>query len=418
MFALIDANSFYASCEAVFEPQSRNKPLIVLTNNDGCVCALNRQAKALGIPKFSPYFKIKHLCDKHNVIVRSSNYELYSNLSSKMMTILSRYSDNQYIYSIDESFLKFDNYDKAISNWTDYGRGIRRTIYKETRLPVCVGFGPSVTLAKAANHGAKNIKGYRGVAVIDDEKSRRYILENMEVGEVWGIGRKISAKLKLDNIQTAWDLSNVSPQLARRYFNIEVEKTVRELNGEACINWSEARTPKKQIYSTRSFGYKVTCNNELRESLAQHATTVAEKLRRQGSLVSTLHLFAASSPFGDSPVRHMINCNLVVPSNDTSVLVGIVCGAIDKLFVSGVKYHNAGVGAIVLVNSDCYQHDLFNQSTDNPKLMQALDDINSRYGRNTMSFAAGGFDNKWSMKRAYLSPNYTGSWGELVKIRC
>lgn len=278
MYALIDANAFYASCETVFNPKLRTQPVVVLTNNDACVCAVNRLAKELGVPKFSPYFKIKELCERNNVVVKSSNYELYADLSHKMMNVIGKFSNDQYIYSIDECFLYFKQFEKIIDDFHVYGSKIRRAVFRETRLPVCVGFGSTPTLAKAANHIAKKYKKYRGVAVIDTEEARVDILSKMDINDVWGIGRKTSERLRLLNIRSGLELANCPPAIIRKDFNIEIERTVRELNNEKCIHWDEIRSPKKQIYSTRSFGKRIHKIEDLHQALSGHIVTAARSL--------------------------------------------------------------------------------------------------------------------------------------------
>ncbi|MCL1132708.1 Y-family DNA polymerase, partial [Shewanella sairae] len=240
MFALIDANSFYCSAEQVFRPEWRGKPVIVLSNNDGMIVSANRQAKEAGIPKFKPFFEIKELCEQKGVIALSSNYELYSSLSAHMMQVIGRFAPEQHIYSIDESFLSFKHYQRAIPCLITHAHKIRRAVWKETRLPVCVGIGETVTLAKVANHAAKKMRGYRGVCAITSDEQRLHILAEMPVADVWGIGKKISARLHLMGVNTALQLANYPPTLAKREFNIEVERTIRELNGEQCIAWDEA----------------------------------------------------------------------------------------------------------------------------------------------------------------------------------
>ena len=418
MYALVDANAFYASCETVFNPDLRNKPVIVLTNNDGCVCATNRMAKSLNIPKFSPYFKIRQLCESNNVVVKSSNYELYADLSYKMMNVIGRYADEQHIYSIDESFLYLKNYTKIIDNFHAYGTKIRRAVYKETRLAVCVGIAPTPTLAKAANHIAKKIKSYRGVAVINDEQSRINILSSMSVSDVWGIGRKISAKLKAQNIHSALDLANYPVGLARRNFNIEIERTVRELNGEQCIHWDEVKSPKKQIYSTRSFGQRIFTKEQLHQSLSEHVAIVAKKLRSQSSLVRYMTIFSSSSPFDDNPVYKKAFCTFIAPTNDTSVMLAAIAQAMDSIFSNNVAYYRAGIGCLDLIDECFQQQDLFIPNQDNVQLMQCVDTINNRYGKNTLAFAVQGTEQKWAMKREFLSPKYTTRWPDIPKIDC
>ena len=247
MYALVDAVSYYASAEKVFDPSIRHKPVVVLTNNDGCICAVCPIAKQLGIPKFTPYFQIKDFLVKYQVVIRSSNYELYADLSDRMMNVIGRFCDNQYVYSIDESFLYFEKYHSIISDWYNYGHHIVDTVWQETRLPVGVGFGTTATLAKAANHAAKKLSGFDGVAVIDNDKSRQEILSRMSVTDVWGIGNRLGKKLNLLGVETAWQLANQNPKVMRSQFGVVVERTVNELNGISALSWDDVKQPKKKI---------------------------------------------------------------------------------------------------------------------------------------------------------------------------
>lgn len=245
MYALVDANSFYCSAEQVFRPDWRGKPVVVLSNNDGCVVAANRHAKEAGIEKFKPFFQVKALCEQKGVIALSSNYELYADLSSKMMQVIGRLAPEQHIYSIDESFLSFERCYPAIPCLKTHGMKLRRAVWRECRLPVCVGFGPTLTLAKIANHAAKKIQGYNGVCVLDSEQERRTILSKLGAGDIWGIGKRIQARLKFMGINTALELADYPPALARKEFNVEVERTIRELNGQPCKAWDQSRADKK-----------------------------------------------------------------------------------------------------------------------------------------------------------------------------
>lgn len=230
----------------------------MLSNNDGCIVAANRQAKEAGVPKFKPYFQIKALCEQKGVIALSSNYELYSDLSAKMMEVIGRFAPEQHIYSIDESFLSFKHSYPAIPCLREHGAKLRKAVWKECRLPVCVGIAPTLTLAKVANQAAKKIRGYQGVCVLDSEQERIKVLKGLSAGDVWGIGQKTTKRLSHVGINTALELANFPTGLIRKDFKIDVGRTVRELNGQACINWGGARADKKQIYSTRSMGERIT----------------------------------------------------------------------------------------------------------------------------------------------------------------
>lgn len=422
MFALCDANGFYAACEKVFNPSLRNKPVVVLSNNDGCVVAACGITKGLDIDfKFRPYFQIKLALDKAGVVACSSNYELYADLSQKMMVTCGRFAKDYHIYSIDECFLDFADvyaYEKT-DQWMAMGSDIRQTVWRETRLPIGVGIGLTATLAKAANHAAKRIEGYRGVAVINDEKSRHHILSRMALIDVWGIGGKLSKRLTAMGYKNAYELSQASPQLIRKQFSILLENTVRELNGEVRLNWDDVRPGKKEIYSTRSFGQRVTTKRELLVSLMGHAEKVSAKLRAQGSKAKSICLFASSSPHDNTPhVNKQTIATLTMPTSDLMVLSNLVTQAVDNLFVDGVQYYKSGIGAINLIDEDKVQQDLFEPSMDDRDLMQCLDGINAKFGNGALKVAARGVNQGSAMKRDRLSPQYTTRWGHIPRVKC
>ncbi len=418
MFALVDANSFYCSAEQVFRPDWRGKPVIVLSNNDGCVVAANRQAKEAGIPKFKPYFEVKSLCDLKGVIALSSNYELYADLSAKMMEVIGRFAPEQHIYSIDESFLSFHRSFPAITDLKEHGSLIRRAVWKECRLPVCVGMGTTLTLAKIANHAAKKIPGYQGVCVIDNDHQRISILKQLDVVDVWGIGRRISARLKHMGINTAFDLAQCASERARLEFSVEVERTVRELNGIACKGWDAARADKKQIYSTRSVGKRITELEQLEQALSKHAAIAAHKARHQKSLCKAMLCFASNSPFDDKPQSFRMVHHFPYPTSDSIQLVKIATKAATQLFKPGVYYYKIGVGLIDLVDGRHEQFDLLNQSLGNDKLMKVFDSLNQKYGTDSLFIGSQGIDPKWGMRREMLTPQYTTKWLDIPKVRC
>lgn len=418
MYALVDAVSFYASAEKVFDPSIRNKPVVVLTNNDGCICAVCPIARKLGVPKFEPYFKVKWFLQKHGVVVRSSNYELYANLSERMMNVIARYCDNQHIYSIDESFLLFKNYDGLIKDWHKYGHEIRRAVWKETKLPVGVGFGTTLTLAKAANHAAKKLSGYNGVAVIDSVQSSKAILERMAVNDVWGIGRKISKRLKQQDIHTAYQLSTQSPKNIRKQFSVVTERTVNELKGVNCLSWDEVRENKQEIFSTRSFGQRIVDIYSLQSALTTHGAIVAKKVRQQGSLIKKLLIFASSSPHDKNYYKQALVFKFPVATDNSCDIAYAISLIINNIFIEGTRFYRCGVGAIELESRSFQQPDLLMPDNSNPMLMNCLDQINNRYGRGTLKLGAEGQSEAWQMKRHFLSPQYTSNWQDIPKIRC
>ncbi|EGR2227760.1 Y-family DNA polymerase [Vibrio parahaemolyticus] len=418
MFALVDANSFYCSAESVFRPDWRGKPMVVLSNNDGTAVAVNRLAKEAGIPKFQPYFKIKDLCSLKNVIVVSSNYELYATLSMNMMSVIGRFAPTQYIYSIDESFLSFDRTNQAIPDLSEQGRKIRRAVWKECRLPVCVGFGETLTLAKAANQIAKTRKELKGVCLIDSEPFRKDVLSKMPVNDVWGIGRRLSERMKFMGVTSALDLANMPPEKARREFNVNVERTVRELNGVRCLHWDSVASPKKEIFSTRSVGARIRDPESLREAIAKHCATASKKARQQNTLCRTMVVFAGNSPFDDRHIVKRATYRFSYPTADVTAITKAASSLMADIYSPEIDYYKIGVGFVEMVSGEQEQGDLFNPEPNNPKLMSVLDGLNHRFGDKTLFLGAEGIEQKWEMRREMLTPRYTSDWNSLPSIKC
>jgi DNA polymerase V len=414
----VDAVAFYASAEKVFDPSIRKRPVVVLTNNDGCICAVSPEARKLNVPKFEPYFKLRKFLEQHNVVVRSSNYELYADLSTRMMNVISRFCDNQYIYSIDESFLQFTGFKSIIDDWHAYGQDIRLAVWRETKLPVGVGFGTTPTLSKAANHAAKKLEGYNGVAIIDDDYSANEILAKMEVTDVWGIGGRLGKKLNMMRIYSALDLKKQNPKYMRKQFSVVVERTIEELNGQICMSWDDVKQPKQEVFSTRSFGERVTDVHDLKSSLSTHCSIVGKKLRHQGSMTKRLMIFAHSSPHEDNFYKRSFLYDFPVPTSDSRVLANAVNEVLPQLFSKGVRFYKAGIGAIELVPEQLMQADLFTPTLNNTKLMNSLDSINKVFGKGTIRLASEQQAKSWEMKRDFLSPRYTTRWSDIPKIKC
>jgi DNA polymerase V len=418
MFALVDAAGFYASCEKVIDIKLRDRPVIVLSNNDGCVVAACPIAKKLGAPKFEPYFKVKDFVRKNKVVVRSSNYELYGDLSDRFMKCAHQFAPEQYIYSIDECFL--DLHRCNISNWIEYGWKIRRTIWQETKIPVCVGIAPTLTLAKAGNFASKNIKGCNGVMAISTPETRKQVLQIMPVEKVWGIGRQLTKHLNLLGIETAWDLANQPTKRMRREFNVNVERTVRELNGKPCLVWDQQRATKKEIFSTRSTGKRITRLNELKQALAFHANIVTRKARKQNTAIKELVVFAQNSPHdknSDYYSRSGLH-QFIIATTDTTQVSAAATALAKQIFDSNVRFYRVGVGAIRLEPKLPLQNDLFRENEDKIELMECLDEINSLWGMDTIHLAAQGITKSFAMKRELLSPQYTTRWKHLPQIKC
>ena len=422
MYALCDVNSMYASCEKVFDPSIRNRPVVVLTNNDGQICAACGIAKRMGIgKKFVPFFQVKDELEQAGAVIRSSNYELYAALSQRLMDTCSKFAPHTHIYSIDECFLFYGKHSTYIppEGWVQHATNIRRTVWREVRLPIGVGIAKTPTLAKAANHAAKRIEGYNGIAVIDNEQTRKHILTNMNVTDVWGIGRRIGARLNALGITTALQLANQPPALVRKQFSVLAESTVHELNGRVMLNWDEVRAPKKEIYSSRSFGQRITEFAQLRYALAVHAEIAAAKLRRQGGLANSLTIFATSSPHDSSGYyRKSVFHRFTVPTADSRLIMAACTQAVETIFKEGIRFYRCGVGLLDLSDASSYQLDLFSQTTDSPGLMQLIDSINHKYGRGTVHLAGQGAGHKFTMRREFLSPQFLTRWADLPRLHC
>jgi DNA polymerase V len=418
MIGLIDGTSFYASTEQIFNPSLRSRPVLVLSNNDGVVVALSPLAKRLGFKKFEPIWLQQHLVEKHNAAVFSSNYALYGEMSRRLHDRLSEFSQDQYRYSIDESFLRFDN--GSISDWIAFGRFIRRTIWDELRVPTGVGFGETITLSKAANHAAKRLSGYRGVCHIH-HGNRKEILSQMAVSDIWGIGNRLAARLKLFGVTSALDLASQDPDTLRRSFSINIAKTIKELNGIPEFYWDDIKPAKQQIFSTRSFGTRVRTLEALERSLVSHALTVTRKARQQQSLVAQVVMFASTAGM-DRTVRTVksTSVHFIRPTDCYKEIARAVLPKCIELYDPHLDYAKAGVGAVDLVSASNFQFDLFTGQPPAPGVSQVIDRINERFGPGHMTVGAALSTSveSWQMRRSMLSPSYLTSWRELPVVRC
>lgn len=417
MFALIDCNSFYASCEQVFRPDLRGKPVVVLSNNDGFIVARSKEAKALGIPDLEPYFKVQDLLRKHNVAVFSSNYPLYGDLSNRMVQTLKHYAAEIEVYSIDEVFVRPV---KVFGDLKCYGRQMRDAVWKQVRIPVSVGMASTKTLAKLANKAAKKIPALECVCILEREDQREWLLRRILVRDIWGIGSRFSARLNLMGIYTGWDLANTNTKNLRRHVNVNLERTVEELNGVSCLELEEVPPAKKQIYCSRSFGEKATELEPILQATALYASRAAEKLRRQNHFVKTLHVFLQTSPFDKNNYNKSATIQLPYPTDDTRVISSYARHAVATLYREGYAFLKSGVGLIDIADKRFFQTDLFcqRQSTHTDLVMQTLDKVNSRFGKGTFYTAAEGVQKKWSIQQKFRSGSYTTSWGEIPTVIC
>ncbi|MCK5647431.1 MAG: Y-family DNA polymerase [Gammaproteobacteria bacterium] len=418
MYCLVDCNSFYASCEQVFRPDLRNKPVVVLSNNDCFIVARSAQAKAMGIGDLQTIFEIKSWMQQQNIAIFSSNYPLYGDLSARVMATLQLFSSRVEIYSIDEMFLYLEGVNSELMN--DYGSQIKKTVYQHTAIPVGVGIAPTKTLAKLANRAAKTIKKCEGVCVLDTAEKWDWMKKRTPVNKIWGISSRFSARLADLNIYTALELANADPKHIRRYFNVCVERIIEELNGHACLSLEEIPAIKKQIYCSRSFADKTTQLQPILDAVSLYVARACEKLRAQQSLSASLQVLLYTARYES----HYYNSHRVIqlpyPSDDTRLISAIARTAIQHLFKPGVAYIKAGVGLLDLSSKKHQQLDMFHagQSAKTDQLMAVMDKINKNYGRNSIYVAAEGVHKKWVMRQAYRSPCYTSQWNELPEIQC
>jgi DNA polymerase V len=415
MFALVDCNSCYASCEQIFRPDLRGKPVIVLSNNDGCIIARSREAKVLGIPDLQPYFKVKHLIKRHRVAVFSSNFRLYGDISQRVMDTLRHFSPNIEIYSIDEMFLDLDGIHLSLE---DYGRKMKTTLWQQVKMPVSVGIAPSKTLAKLANYAAKNIPKCQGVCLLDNPEKWQWLMKRVPVTKIWGVGSRIGKRLTEHSIYTAWDLASSNPKTMRRHFSVCLERTVEELNGTTCLDLEDNPPAKKQIYCSRSFGNKPSELDPLLQAISLYACRATEKLRAQQHLVSTIHIFIHTSPHQLNYYSNSTVVKLPYPTDDSRVIVAKAKQAVRKLYRPGYKYLKSGIGLIEIMPKQHCQPDFFQppQEKTADALMATLDNINQRYGSGSAFLAGEGIRERWPMRQQHRSPCYTTDWSDLPTI--
>lgn len=417
-----DGNNFYASCEGNFDSSLRGRPLIVLSNNDGCVVARSQEAKDLGIKMGQPLFQIKDFILKHKVVLRSSNYALYDNMSRRFHRILRDFSPVQEVYSIDESFLDMTGFDTH--NLYDIGQEMRRRCRQWIGLPICVGFGYSKTEAKLADFLAKKRPHFNGVcdltSMSDEEIDAIYA--SVDVGEVWGIGSRLAAKLNGLGIHNVLQLKRTDPEFMRQQYSVVLEKTVRELNHVSCMALEEIAPAKKSIMSAKGFGTAVTSLVELQQALTQYIGEATEKLRRDKSLAKTLQLFVMTSQHLPDVERYHAGTRFPLPSptDDTLQITNIALWALKQLYKPGYRYQKVGVMLDDLVPREGGQEDLFAwkaPSSKSTKLMTVMDAVNTKYGRGTVRPASQGFSTRWEMRREMMSRHFTTRWDELPVIR-
>jgi len=410
MFALIDCNSFYASCEKIFRPDLKHRPIVVLSNNDGCVIARSPEAKKMGISMTQPWYQVKDQYLSKGGVVFSSNYELYADISNRVMNVLSDLCPEIDIYSIDEAFLDLRTFRKNI-DLVNFAYDCKKRIKDWIGVPVSIGIAPTKTLAKLANKVAKDDPRFDGVVILSEPRVIRHFLKSIPIEKIWGIGRKLTAKLENIDIKTAYDLSQVNSRLIGDNFNVVLERTVRELKGQSCITLHDFMEPKKQIMVSRSFGRSIRSKSVLSEAISFHASRAAEKLRHEKQKCRLITAFIRSNRF-NTRVRQIYaakSFELVHPTDDTRIIIKNANRILDQIFSDGYQYAKAGILLSDFTNKYGYQMSLFDKKRDEKmasRLMETVDYINLMEIAK-IGFGNQGYRNTWRMKREIKSKRYT-----------
>ncbi len=419
--ALVDCNSFYASCEAIFKPYLKNQPVVVLSNNDGCVIARSSLAKKVGIKMGVPFFEVKKIVKQNNVKVFSSNYTLYANISSRVMGVLKNYCDQLEIYSVDEAFLILNKYSER--SFFQRAIQIKKTVKKWIGVPVSIGIANNKTLSKIANHLAK--KDELGTQVVEllDRRQIEIALKVLEVGDIWGVGSRISKFLQSNSIQTAYDLYSSDPRWVRQHLGVVGERTYRELHGEMCFPIIESPEAKKQCRVSRSFESYVENFKELEQRIISYATRASEKIRSDQLQAKKITVFIRSNKFNkkNQPYYRDKTYSFISPTNDLFEIVRLAVEALSSIYKPGIKYKKAGVLLSDLSSEGIYNRDLFFQRSENDllkkmKVNRVFDRLNSRYGSGTICIAKENYEKYYLTRRKNLSPAYTSSFYELPVV--
>jgi DNA polymerase V len=411
--ALIDVNNFYVSCERVFNPKLEDKPVVVLSNNDGCAISRSNEAKELGIKMGTPWFKLKEFAKQENVTALSSNYTLYLDMSHRVMTLLSKFSPDQEVYSVDESFLDLTSFKSK--DLIKYGQQIKTKIKQWSGLPVSIGIGSTKTLSKLANHIAKKNPSFKGVCNLNvmDEDTLETWMSHFPVSDVWGVGRSLAPKLNQLGIISVLDLKHADPDYIRQQFSIVLEKTVRELNGVMCIELKDIEEPNKEIIVSRSFGRRVRDKQELIEAVTSYTSRAAERMRKQNSVATSLYIYIRTSPHNDKKhYANGVNIPLFQPSDDTIVLTNAALLGLDYIYRDGFDYQKAGITLCNLTSKDKVQGNLFSNTISNSR-MRVMDTINQRW-KGKLRLGSEGITKEWEMKANFKSRNYTTNWDQLI----
>ncbi len=415
MIALVDCNNFYASCERVFQPSLENKPIIVLSNNDGCAVARSNEAKALGIKMGAPYFEIKHICDKHRVNVFSSNYTLYGNMSKRVMNTLQQFAPRQEIYSIDECFLDL----AGMQDLTEHGQKIRKTVKQWTGIPVGVGIAKTKVLAKFANHLAKKYPFLNGVCNLEElgESRTNKAMQIVGVEEIWGVGRKIAEKLKNMGIKTVYELKTANPKHMSKIFSVNIERIVYELNGTQCMELEEYQEPNKQIISSRSFGKAVQDKDTLISALTYHTENISKKLRKQNLFARQMLIFAHTNRFKDNYFSRTVNIVFPVALDSFRYMAKYLDNAVTEIYRPGIEFKKAGIIINEIVGNESETRDLFdNVNIRKDSLLPTLEYIKRQFGKKSICLAAAKLSDSWIMNQELTSKHYTTDIEDIIYV--
>lgn len=418
IFALVDCNNFYASCERVFDPRLEGKPIVVLSNNDGCIISRSNEAKQLGIPMGAPFHQWKSQLKKNNVFVYSSNYELYGDMSRRVMSILTDFCPDIEYYSIDEAFLSLKGFESR--DLSEYALKIRETIKTYTGIPVCIGFSQTKTLAKLANHFAKKA-ATTGVFDFLDINLQENILRDLPIEDLWGIGLRLAKKLHLFGIHTVKEFRDSNQKIMNEKFSVVVERIIQELNRVSCLPL-ESIQPRKQIVSSRSFGKLVSDIEELEEAISHYTAKACAKLRNQQHRATGIHVYLQTNEFiqHEKQYSNGISYEFSTPENNTSFIISKAKQCLHKIFRKGYRYQKAGIMLLDLIPEGIQQVDMFssNKNPKKEKLMSVVDEINLLMGRDTIQFCAEGINKAWKLKCNFRSPRYTTRLDELKQVKC
>ncbi|EFN4401834.1 Y-family DNA polymerase [Escherichia coli] len=422
MFALVDVNSFYASCETAFRPDLKGRPVVVLSNNDGCVIARNAEAKRAGVKMGDPYFKQRDLFRRYGVVCFSSNYELYADMSSRVMSTLEAMSPRCETYSIDEAFCDLTGV-RNCRVLQEFGQELKDAVYQNTGLAVGVGIAQTKTLAKLANHAAKKWQRQTGGVVdLSNLDRQRKLMAALPVDEVWGVGRRISKKLEAMGIKTVLDLADTDMHFIRKHFNVVLERTVRELRGEPCLELEEFAPVKQAIVCSRSFGERITDYDVMRQAICSYASRATEKLRGEHQYCRFISTFVKTSPFAlnEPYYGNSASVKLLTPTQDSRDIIAAATRSLDAIWKDGHRYQKGGVMLGDFFSQGIAQLNLFDDNAlraGSEKLMEVLDHLNAKGGRGTLYFAGQGIQQQWAMKREMLSPRYTTRYEDLIHVK-